>query len=201
MSLFTAIADLFGVTAPSTLELIFMTCALLGTVFFVLLMALMLLGDILGGVVDTAFDTDFSIDSDLAFEIFSIQGMSAAVMMFGYVGMFTVTSEYGDFSAVLAGGFAASLSMYGVAKMMQGIRSMAVEGTLDYKNAIGEHGSVHLRIKPGESGEVQITVQGGMRTLGARAKDESLHIPTGDFIEVVDVIGSTLIVQPLSKEE
>jgi hypothetical protein len=33
--------------------------------------------------------------------------------------------------------------------------------------------------------------------LTARAKDKSLHINTGEFIRVIDVIGSTLIVELL----
>ena len=52
-----------------------------------------LFGDIFGGVVDTAFDTDFSMDADLAFELFSLQGISAAVMMFGLMGMFSISAK------------------------------------------------------------------------------------------------------------
>ena len=66
------VAEIVGITAPSTLEMIFMMCAFLGTAFFLILMAMMMLGDILGGVFDSVFDTDMSMDSDLSFELFSI---------------------------------------------------------------------------------------------------------------------------------
>ena len=56
---------------------------------------------------------------------------------------------------------------------------------------------IFSRIRPNESGEVQVTVDGTLRTLTARAKDRTLHIPTGEFITVLDFIGSTLIVEPL----
>ena len=97
------VGDIVGISAPSTLEILFMMCAFLGTAFFLLLMALMLVGDILGGVFDSVFSTDMSMDTDLAFELFSIQGLAAAVMMFGYVGMFTLSATDTEVFAVIAG--------------------------------------------------------------------------------------------------
>ena len=92
MSIVDWVTELVGVTAPTTLELIFILSAFLGTAFFLIFMALMMLGDILGGVFDSVFDTDITMDSDLSFELFSIQGLAAAIMMFGYVGMFTLSA-------------------------------------------------------------------------------------------------------------
>ena len=191
------IADLVGITPPTGLELIFMMCAFLGTAFFLILMAMMMLGDILGGVFDSVFDTDLSMDSDLSFELFSIQGLAAATMMFGYVGMFTLSASESEVFAVIAGGMAAGASMYGVGMMLKGINNLQSDGTMKYEDAIGERGQVYSRIRPNESGEVQVSVDGTLRTLTARAKDRSLHIPTGEFITVLDYIGSTLIVEPL----
>jgi len=191
------IADLVGITPPTGLELIFMMCAFLGTAFFLILMAMMMVGDILGGVFDSVFDTDVSLDSDLSFELFSIQGLAAATMMFGYVGMFTLSASESEVFAVIAGGMAAGASMYGVGLMLKGINNLQADGTMKYEDAIGERGQVYSRIRPNESGEVQVSVDGTLRTLTARAKDRSLHIPTGEFITVLDFIGSTLIVEPL----
>jgi membrane protein implicated in regulation of membrane protease activity len=191
------IADLVGITPPTGLELIFMMCAFLGTAFFLILMAMMMVGDILGGVFDSVFDTDVSLDSDLSFELFSIQGLAAATMMFGYVGMFTLSASESEVFAVIAGGMAAGASMYGVGLMLKGINNLQADGTMKYEDAIGERGQVYSRIRPNESGEVQVSVDGTLRTLTARAKDRSLHIPTGEFITVLDYIGSTLIVEPL----
>ena len=56
MSIVDWVADIVGITAPSTLEILFMMCAFVGTAFFLILMALMMLGDILGGVFDSVFD-------------------------------------------------------------------------------------------------------------------------------------------------
>ena len=53
------------------------------------------------------------------------------------------------------------------------------------------------RIKPNETGEIQVPVDGSLKTLLARAQDKKLYIPSGEFITVIDVIGSTMIVKPL----
>ena len=91
MSVFNWMADLLGFEAPSVIELLFVACAVLGAFFFIIMMALMLIGDIFGGVVDSAFDTDISMDSSLAFELFSLQGIAAGVMMFGLMGYLGIT--------------------------------------------------------------------------------------------------------------
>ena len=201
MTIVDWVADIVGITAPSTLEILFMMCAFLGTAFFLILMAMMMLGDILGGVFDSVFDTDMSMDTDLAFELFSIQGLAAATMMFGYVGMFTLSATDTEVFAVIAGGIAGAASMYGVGMMLKGINNLQADGTMKYEDAIGERGQVYSRIRPNESGEIQVAVDGTLRTLTARSKDKSLFIGTGDFIRVLDVIGSTMIVEPLDIEE
>jgi membrane protein implicated in regulation of membrane protease activity len=137
------------------------------------------------------------LDTDLSFELFTLQGLSAAIMMFGLVGMFALKSTDTDVIAVFAGGIAAIASLYAMKVMMQGIYALQTDGTMHTSEAVGERGSVYSRIKPGETGEVQVPVKGGLRTLAARAKDKDLLIPTGTFIRVVDSIGSTLIVEEL----
>jgi len=201
MSLLDWVSDIVGISAPSTLEIIFLMSGFLGTAFFLILMTMMMLGDIVGGVFDSVFDTDFTMDSDLSFELFSIQGLAAAVMMFGWVGMFTLEATDTEVYAVIVGGFAAASSMYGVGLMLKGIKNLESDGTMKHEDAIGERGQVYSRIRANESGKVQVAVDGTLRTLTARAKDKTLHISTGEFIKVTDVIGNTLIVEPLSDGE
>ena len=128
MGIIDWVGEIVGITAPSTLEIVFMMCAFLGTAFFLILMAMMMIGDILGGAFDSVFDTDISMDSDLSFELFSIQGLAAATMMFGYVGMFTLSATDTEVYAVIAGGVAASASMYGVGLMLKGIQNLQESG-------------------------------------------------------------------------
>ena len=201
MSIIDWFADLAGITAPSTLEILFISCAGFGALFFIAMMALMLVGDIFGGILDTALDTDISMDSDLSFELFSLQGISAAVMMFGLVGEFTLTATNMQVLAVFCGGVSAVISVYMVKSMMQGIMNLQADGTMKMRDAVGERGLVYSRIKPNESGEIQVAVDGTLRNLEARAKDKTILIPSGEFVKVVDCIGSILIVELLNEEE
>ena len=82
---------------------------------------------------------------------------------------------------------------------MAGISNLQADGTMKHANAIGAKGHVYSRIKPNEEGEVQVAVDGTLRTLLARGRDKTTLIPSGELIKVVDVIGSTLIVEPLSE--
>jgi len=196
MTIFEWLADIAGIEAPSLLEVIFVSCAILGGILFFIMMILMLVGDILGGIGEAAgFDAD--IGSDLGFEMLSIQGLCVAIMMFGLTGMFGLSATGSDVVAVLFGGAGAAGGMYGMAQMMRGISHLQSDGTLNYDDGVGQRGQVYSRIRPNESGEIQIPIGGSLKTVAARAKDKSLLIPSGEFVEVVDRIGSTMIVVPL----
>ena len=193
MTLFETITEFVGIEAPSLMEIIFVSCAVLGGILFFIMMLLMMVGDVLGGVTD-AIGLDIDAGGGGAFEILSVQGLSVAVMMFGLTGMFGLSATGSDVVAVLAGGVGAAAGMYGMGKMMYGINQLQADGTVNYNDAIGQRGQVYSRIKPNETGEIQVPVDGTLRTLLARAQDKSMLIPSGEFIRVVDVIGSTMIV-------
>tara|TARA_B100001094_G_C18142191_1_gene778545 strand:+ start:687 stop:1313 length:627 start_codon:yes stop_codon:yes gene_type:complete len=198
MGLLDWVADALGVSAPTAIEFVFIACAFFGSIFFILMMALMLIGDIFGGIVDTAFDTDLSMDSSLAMELFSIQGIAAAIMMFGMTGMFVIEATDIQVLAVVIGGMSAGGSLYLVRTMMRGITNLQADGTMRHSDAIGETGQVYSRIPKNGTGEIQVSVDGTLRTLEARAKDKTLHLPSGELIKVVDVIGATMVVEPLN---
>ena len=195
MTLFEMITEFVGIEAPSLMEIIFVSCAVLGGILFFIMMLLMMVGDVLGGVTD-AIGLDIDAGGG-AFEILSVQGLSVAVMMFGLTGMFGLSATGSDVVAVLAGGVGAAAGMYGMGKMMYGINQLQADGTINYNDAVGQRGQVYSRIKPNETGEIQVPVDGTLRTLLARATDKKLYIPSGEFITVIDVIGSTMIVEPL----
>ena len=196
MTLFEMITEFVGIDAPSMLEIILVSCAVLGGILFFIMMLLMMVGDVLGGVGD-AIGLDLDASGGASFEIMSVQGLSVAVMMFGLTGMFGLTATESDVVAVLAGGVGAAAGMYGMGKIMYGINQLQADGTVNYNDAIGQRGQVYSRIKPNETGEIQVPVDGTLKTLLARAQDKSMLIPSGEFIRVVDIIGSTMIVVPL----
>jgi len=198
MSLVSWIGDFVGVSAPEPIEIIFILCAFFGTIFLMLMIVLMLVGDIFGGIFDSAFDTDISMDSSLAMELFSIQGITAAIAMFGMTGMFTIESTGVEVLAVIVGGISAVASLFAVKSMLKGIKNLQADGTMKHTDAIGQTGQVYSRIRENGTGEIQVSVDGTLRTLEARALDKNLHIKSGELIKVVDVIGATMIVELLS---
>jgi len=78
------------------------------------------------------------------------------------------------------------------------MKSLEVDGTVKHSLAIGAQGKVYMEIRAGETGQVQVEFQNAMRTCDAVLEDEKLWLKTGKFVEVVKVIGETLIVKPLS---
>jgi hypothetical protein len=200
-NIFTWLTEFIGIEAPSLLEIIFASCAILGGLLFFLLMILMFVGDIFGGVTDAVgLDMDIT-GGELGFEILSVQGLSVAIMMFGLTGLFGLSATDNQVVAVLCGGVGAASGMYGMAQMMRGINNLQADGTINFDDGIGQRGQVYSRIKPSESGEIQIPIGGGLRNVSARAQDNKLLIPSGEFIKVVDRIGSTMIVVPLEDTE
>ncbi len=196
MTLFEMITEFVGIEAPSLMEIIFVSCAVLGGILFFIMMLLMMVGDVLGGVTD-AIGLDIDAGGGGAFEILSVQGLSVAVMMFGLTGMFGLSATGSDVVAVLAGGIGAAGGMYGMGKMMYGINQLQADGTVNYTMPLGSVTGISRINKPNETGEIQVPVDGTLKTLLARAQDKSMLIPSGEFIRVVDVIGSTMIVVPL----
>ena len=201
MSFLGWIADFVGVSAPDPIEIIFILCAFFGTIFLVLMILLMLVGDIFGGIFDSAFDTDISMDSSLAMELFSIQGITAAIAMFGMTGMFTMESTGIEVLAVIIGGISAVASLFMVKSMLKGIKNLQADGTMKHDDAVGETGQVYSRITKNGTGEIQVSVDGTLRTVEARSMDKNMQIPTGELIKVVNVIGATMIVEPLNNDE
>ena len=201
MVLLDWITEFVGVSAPEPIEIIFILCAFFGTIFLMLMIVLMLVGDIFGGLFDSAFDTDISMDSSLAMELFSIQGITAAIAMFGMTGMFVIESTGVEVLAVIVGGISAVASLFMVKNLLKGIKNLQTDGTMKHDDAIGKKGHVYSRIRKNSVGEIQVSVDGTLRTLEARANDKNMHIPTGELIKVVDVIGATMIVEPLNNDD
>ena len=122
MTLFEWLTEFVGIETPSLMEIIFVSCAVLGGILFFIMMILMMVGDVLGGVTD-AIGLDIDAGGG-AFEILSVQGLSVSVMMFGLTGMFGLSATGSDVVAVLAGGIGAVAGMYGMGKMMHAINQL-----------------------------------------------------------------------------
>jgi len=186
--------DLVGLGDASGLELLFAASALVGGILFVLYFFLLMIGGIATDVFDGLFGIDVDMGADAAFKALTFQGIMAFMMFFGLAGLYTQKSGGGDSLAVLAGAVTGGVSMYATGMLFQLFVELQQDGTTDLMEAIGAKGQTYLRISSDGVGQVTVEVNGTQRTFNAKSHDNA-EIATGDFIEVVDIIGEVLVVK------
>ena len=186
--------SLIGFGDASGLELMFAASALIGGILFVLYFFLLMIGGIATDVFDGLFGIDVDMGADASFKALTFQGIMAFLMFFGLGGLWVLKGDGGETMAIFAGGIAGSASMYGTGKLFQLFVDLQQDGTTELSEAIGSKGTTYLRISEGGLGQVTVEVKGAQRTYNARSEDGA-GIGTGDFIEVVDVIGEVLVVK------
>ena len=167
--------------------------------------------------VDVDADMDFGVDTDIdgdvcpsgdtdsithvhgnfaALRLFTMQGIVAFLAVFGWVSIAAVSMGMPSIGAVVLGFVAGFFAMYGVAKLVQISSKLAENGTIDFRNAIGETASVYIPIPPNGNGEgkVTLTLQGRFMECSA-VSNESEMLKTGTVVRVTDLNGETLVVE------
>ncbi|MBN2511570.1 MAG: NfeD family protein [Sedimentisphaerales bacterium] len=194
-------------SAITGLELVFVLCAILGGGLFVVRLILMFLGGGHGDTDATAVDYpdaggadfhhDMSDSSDLSFKSLSLQGLTAFFMMFGLVGWAMLRQSKLPAGISLIGAAAAGAgTVWLVKQIFRWAGALQSSGTLNLHNAVGCEGTVYLTIKPGQTGKVQVTVQGRLMELDARSESDQ-EIKTGEPIRVVHISNNILIVEKI----
>ena len=176
------------------MELLFAASALVGGILFVLYFFLLMIGGIATDVFDGLFGIDVDMGADASFKALTFQGIMAFMMFFGLAGLYVLKSDGGASMSVLAGAVAGGISMYSTGKLFELFVTLQQDGTTDLSEAIGSKGQTYLRIANNGVGQVTVDVNGAQRTYNAKSEDDA-EIGTGDFIEVVDVIGEVLVVK------
>ena len=187
--------EMVGLGDVTGLDLLFASAALIGGILFIAWFFLLMVGGLAGGILD-GVGIDVDMGADLSFKAFTFQGIIAFILMFGLVGLALSRSDQGDMMALFAGTVAGGASMWSMGKMFQAFHSVQSSGNMDIENAVGQDGTVYMRIKPGEVGQVQVSIQGALRTLDAIASDASLYIKTGATITVEKIVAGRMVVVP-----
>jgi membrane protein implicated in regulation of membrane protease activity len=135
-------------------------------------------------------------DSDVAFQVISVQGTVAFFMLLGWVGLATNrAAEFGPALSIGIGvvsGLAANLVF---AKMFQAFKRMQSSGTMNLENAVGQEGEIYLNVGEDVPGKVRVAVQEHLKVFEAMSDDGSA-IPTGTRVVVVRVVkGNTMVVK------
>jgi len=197
MTLFSIILEFFGIESLVGIEILFFGAAFLGGCLFLVWFVLMMVGGAVGDVAGDMFGADIGLDADLSFKALTFQGISAFTMMFGLIGLAIMSANGNTTLALLGGSMSGGFSMWLVAKVFQGFIRLQSSGNVRMDEAIGARGTVYLKIPVSGTGQVSVTFQGNERTLEATSNGD-MEILTGTYITVVDRIGTTLIVEPLT---
>lgn len=188
-------------------QIVFLSCALIGGGIFFCRLVLMLVGiggdedgdDFGGDGGDDLGGDEAHHDTDSSFKILSLHGLTAFFMMFGLVGLsLSRQALVPDVLAVLAGVAAGVFTVWLIGKLFAGMKKLQSDGTMRIVNAIGQEGKVYLTIPTGGAGQVQVVVQGQMRLFDAVCSDKE-RVATGERVTVIDITGvNTLVVEKIN---
>ena len=179
----------------SAVQKVFLFCALVGGIIFVLRMVLMVIGlgdhDVHDGGLD---HVDGHGDSDTSFKLFSLHGLTCFFMMFGLVGL-GLSRQFWvpDIIAAAIGTVAGLFTFWVIAKLFSSMTKLQSDGTLKLSNAIGQQGKVYLTIPADGTGQVQVAFQGRLMIYDAISANKE-EIKTGDQIVVIDIAGGNILV-------
>jgi len=171
-----------------SIESVFWTAAIGGSLFFLLRTFLMFFGP----VVDLSHD---SFDQD--FKIFSIYTLTGFFMMFGWFGLagvyqFGFSIALALFSASIAGLFMILVVRF----IFQGVKKLvSAGGKYILEEVIGKTGTVHQQISSKKTGKVQVVLGGMIREVPALSvKGE---IASFTKVKILRADGDLLIVEKL----
>lgn len=154
-------------------------------------------GDISVGESIDADGPEFDVDLDGmdALRIFSIRGIIAFLVVFGWVGFVMDRAGVMLLITVPVAAVCGFLMMLVLALLMRTVMRLRNDGNLDNRNALGVLGRVYLTVPPARTGEgkVNVLLQGTYVERDA-VTDEGEPIPTGCEIVVIGLSGQTTLV-------
>lgn len=172
----------------STLEYIYLACAIAGAIIFILRMILLVttgfgggdgdmdgmdIGDMdgmdgLDGVdldgADFEAPADLDLedvgleDTDFSFRFLSVQGVSSFIMMFGIVGLGIAKASPYAVLSLSGATAAGVFTVWVVSRIFKVMTRLQSDGTMQVENARGELGTIYLTIKAGEGQTGKVSV-------------------------------------------
>lgn len=135
-------------------------------------------------------------DGDLQF--LSVRTIIAFLVGFGWVGASLIKAGLSIAAVVVIAFCVGLVLMFGIFYLMKFFWAMRQDGTLDYRNAIGEIGSVYLPIPGGKAGkgQIEVMIQGRLQTVQAITSAPE-RIGNREKVLVIDRLeDNTLLVIP-----
>ncbi len=175
-------------TTADMLGKMFWVCSLAGTLFFLLRVIMMFVG----GDLEDGGDGDFADASDVAFEVFSINSITAFVMMFGWAGLTAhVQYQLGQVHSMVIALIVAVLAMLATAYLFQLAMKLVSHGAqFKLEQAVGLKAKVYQQIPADGSGKIQLTIPGGMTREIDAVSDQKVLIESFKTVTVTSVVDS-----------
>lgn len=152
---------------------------------------------VFGGMDDT-YEIGHGDHGD-GLSFFSIRGVTAFFVGFGWSGVISLKAGVGVIGAIAIGTAVGLLLMIGIFLLMKSMLRLQSSGTLDFANAVGQVGTVYVTIPADRKagGQVELLIQGRLTMADALSRGVEPLRP-GTKVTIVEKIGSsTLIVEPL----
>ena len=169
-----------------------------------LILTIQMVLSLIGGAAE-GVEADFDIGDGGeggATGILSIRSIGAFFTGFGWAGAAALQNGLETGGATFIGTIVGSIFLGLIVYLMSYLHSLREEGTLNYKNCIGEVGSVYLPIPPRRKGmgQIEVMVQGRLRIVKV-VTDHEKKIANQTAVRVTELIDQqTLLVSPLENE-
>jgi membrane protein implicated in regulation of membrane protease activity len=128
-------------------------------------------------------------DSSWFFGVVTFRTVIAAITFFGLVGLAGQSADLSTESTLVAATLSAVGAMFAVHSMMRGLHRLKSDGTARIERAVGQSGTVYLRIPAHKAGVGKVLVNVQNRTMEYQAMTNADELPTGAPVVVVHVLG------------
>ncbi len=170
---------------------IYWLTAIISTTIFVIFFVLSLFG----ADADADVEIDGDVGGDFGGFIINIKSIMSFAMMFGWAGVISMNFDLDTVFTLVVAIITGFVGLIAVAFLLFFLSKLSYSGNMKKENAIGKTGTVVLRIPPKRQGmgQIQIQIQGGLRTLEAMTEEEEL-LKSGTKVLVIDIQDNVLIV-------
>jgi hypothetical protein len=135
-------------------------------------------------------DASHGSEPNWFFSMLTLRTLSAAFAFFGLAGMAASKSFAEPWPPLGIALLAGAAALVGVAKLMQLLVKLNVDGTIRIERAVGARGTVYLGIPAKRSGIGKVHVNIHNRTVEYNAVTPQETLPTGAAIVVVNVVNA-----------
>jgi len=178
---------------------VFLYCAAIGGTLLVVQFVLLLFGA--GADTDMGDGHGHAVGHDQGtfLKLFSVQTITTFATFFGLIGLATEGLGWASPTVAISATLAGVTSLWLVTRLMRGLAGLQSQGNVDLDNAIGQQGSVYLRVPAAGQGHGRVLVQVQSRSVECRAISKGQEIPTGAAIRVVaHTDDDLLVVEPVA---